>query len=86
MKAILKFNLDDPDDRMEHERCIKATDMALVLWELCYNSKKSLEDTLSADFPTDPDQTVALTALDKVFERFNDLLEEHSLDIDKIIT
>lgn len=34
MKATLKFNLDDPDDRMAHMRCVMATNMALALWHL----------------------------------------------------
>ncbi len=31
MKATLEFNLNDPDDRREHLRCVKSTDMAIVL-------------------------------------------------------
>jgi len=38
-KAILKYDLTDPDDRLEHLRAIKATDMALVIWDFVYNSK-----------------------------------------------
>ena len=34
MKAILEFNLDDEDDRMAHLRCVKATDMAIVLFNI----------------------------------------------------
>jgi len=34
MKAKLEFDLDDFDDKMAHNRCVKATDMALVLWEI----------------------------------------------------
>jgi hypothetical protein len=28
MKAILKFNLEFPDEQKAHLRCVKATDMA----------------------------------------------------------
>lgn len=34
MKAILQFNLDDPDDSMAHLRCVRSTDIALALWTL----------------------------------------------------
>ncbi len=46
MKAILKFDLNDPDDAMAHKRCIHSTGLALVLWDLIYNSKKceSIDD------------------------------------------
>ena len=36
MKAKLTFDLNDPDDRLEHERCVKSLDIALVLWELTH--------------------------------------------------
>lgn len=35
--ATLTFDLSDFDDRMEHLRCVKSTDMALVLWKLSSN-------------------------------------------------
>jgi len=34
MKAILTFNLDDPDDRMAHLRCVKAINLALALFDI----------------------------------------------------
>lgn len=34
MKAILEFNLDEPFDKEAHLRCIKSTDLALVIWDL----------------------------------------------------
>lgn len=34
MNAILKFDLDDPDDRYAHMRCVKALDMALTLHDM----------------------------------------------------
>lgn len=40
MKARLTFDLNEPDDAMSHKRCIHSTGMALVLWDLIYNSKK----------------------------------------------
>lgn len=42
MEAIIKFNLDDPDDRMNHLRCVKAADMALALWQIS-NLRSKLE-------------------------------------------
>lgn len=47
MKAILEFDLDNPEDRMAHSRCIKATEMAVALFEIYNNSwrhKSTLED------------------------------------------
>jgi len=37
VKAKLKFNLDDHEDRLNHLRCIKSSDMAEFIWELKHN-------------------------------------------------
>lgn len=34
MKATLTFNLSEPDDVMNHNRCVQSLDMALALWEI----------------------------------------------------
>jgi len=34
MKAELTFDLDQPADREAHMRCVKATELALCLWDL----------------------------------------------------
>ena len=44
MKAILEFNLDDPEDRMAHFRCIKASEMASALFEIVYNANRYVVD------------------------------------------
>ena len=51
MKATLQFNLDNPDDKMEHMRCVKATDMALMLWDIKQKirSKLKYSEDLSED-------------------------------------
>ena len=51
MKANLKFDLDNPEDRVEHMRCVKATDMALMLWDIKQNirSKLKYSNDLSED-------------------------------------
>ena len=51
MKAKLKFDLDNADDKIAHMRCVKATDMALMLWDIKQNirSKLKYSDDLSED-------------------------------------
>jgi hypothetical protein len=34
MKATLEFNLDEPEDVLSHKRCISATDVYLVLFDM----------------------------------------------------
>lgn len=79
MKAKLIFNLDDLDDDMAHKRALASTDMALVLWELVHNSKKTLEWAMESDTINRYD------ALDMVYKRIHDLLEEHNINVDTLI-
>ncbi len=34
MKAVLEFNLDEPDDRQSHMRAVKALDLTIALWDV----------------------------------------------------
>jgi len=79
MKAKLIFDFTDSDDRMEHGCCVKAGDMALVLWNLVYNSKKELERRIDGN-----DKLSAYDTLDMVFEKINNLIEEHGIIIDEL--
>ncbi len=46
MKAILKFDLDDPEDARAHLRCVKALNMAIVLFDLVYNFRKQSDENM----------------------------------------
>jgi hypothetical protein len=50
MKAILEFDLDDPDDRMAHLRCVKATDMAIMLFDFFHNDCKGFDEEVGEKF------------------------------------
>ena len=78
MKAKLEFDLDDVDDRMAHLRCVKSTDMALVLWEMSLNMRKRV--TLGYDEKDD-----FYRGVDAVIERYNELMREHNLDPEELI-
>jgi len=74
MKATLEFNLTDLDEARAHLRCIKALDMACVLWEL-RNIRKEIEwmeeqGELSAD-----------RVMDKILEHF----DNHNVNADELI-
>lgn len=74
MEAIIKFNLNDPDDIKSHLRCVKATDMALVLWTI-YHMRKELE------WLEDQDKLTSTHVMDKILDAFND----HCISIDEIM-
>ena len=78
MKAKLEFDLDDFDDRMAHERCVKATDMALVLWELNTNSYRALTSGYGEDDSYHK-------GVDAVFEKLRELLEEYNISTERLV-
>ena len=82
MKAILKFNLNDPDDIMAYKRANKSLDMALVLWEIVYNVYKETEREFNPDEAT---CNIQYDTLEKVFEKIREILNEHDITIDNLI-
>lgn len=79
-KAILEFDLNDIDDELSHKQCVKANDMALMLWELVYNTKKSIEWELDARKDDN-----RYDSLDLVYDRIHKLLDEHNIIIDELV-
>ena len=78
MKAKLEFDLTDFDDKLEHLRCVKSTDMAMVLWELQHNSYRTITNGYG-------DDDSFVKGVDAVFERIQELLDEHDIKPDKLI-
>ena len=75
MKAILEFNL--PEDNQEYLITVKANDMANFIFDLVYNTKKSLFESID---DIDIEQGIDIT-----FQKIYELLEKHSIDIDELI-
>jgi hypothetical protein len=74
MKATIEFNLTDPDDLRSHLRCIKALDMACVLWEL-RNMRKELE-WMEVQGKLSSEQV-----MDKILEHF----DNHNINADELV-
>lgn len=77
MECVIKFDLNNPESRMDHLRCTKALDMALVIWEIEHNLKRKFEY-----MEMSPD---TWDMVEKVFEEINELLESHDIKIDKLV-
>jgi len=78
-KAILEFDLNDPDDAMAHLRATKALDMALVLWEMVYNTKKQMQSR------AENENLETYDAIEKVFEKFWEEMNSHGIVLDDLI-
>ena len=81
MKAILEFDLNDPEDRISHMRCVKSLDMSIVLFELTVNLKKKLENR----FENEPQERDAFDGIDETFREIHNLLDKHGINIDELI-
>jgi len=81
MKAILEFDLDDADDRMAHLRCVKSTDMALVLWEILTNMEKSVMHQVE-NFEADSDPSDGVYA---AFCQIRDACHYRGINIDDLV-
>ena len=67
-KAILEFDLNEPDDASEHMRMLKSVDILVVLWgrEQYLRSRLKYEDNIS-----DNEYKAVEAAREKLYELMN---------------
>lgn len=78
-KAILEFDLNEPEDRDEHSRMIKSLDLVIALWEIdqyLRSQTKYAPDTMSDE---------VYDALDKARSEFYRILNEHNISLDNLL-
>lgn len=81
-KAKLIFNLDDVQDNQNHLRCIKATDMSLLIWDFLRKSRKGIEWEFENNSLGNAD---CFDGVEACFKRFEDLLEQYNINVDELI-
>ena len=75
MKAILEFDLLDPEDRIEHQRMLKSTDLQVALWDISQvlrSKVKYAPDDMSVD---------TYRAYEEIQEMFYDIINQHKIDL-----
>lgn len=82
--ATITFDLTDFDDMVEHEKAIKAGDMAMFIWQLVYNSKDSLKNKIERAIDKEPEFS-PYDSLDMIYEHISDLLYEKGIVIDRLV-
>lgn len=80
MKATLEFNL--PDDQMEFNRANQSLDMACALFDIL-----QLRKTFERHYDTFNDENLpdAYDGLHRMANGIAEILEEHNINIDKLI-
>jgi len=75
MKAILEFNLNNPDDVVAHMQCVKACDLAFALWKFSQELVKICDESEDGKH------------IDEALVRqaFFDILEERDINLDKLV-
>lgn len=78
-KATLEFDLNELEDKWSHMRAVKSLDMALCLWDI--------DQYLRAQTKYAPDSMPeeVYDALDKARDEFYRILNEHDVNIDKLL-
>ena len=79
-KAVLEYDLNDPDDSMAHMRAVKSFDMACALWHILLNSKKGFEYKIEAGKFEDQ-----YDLLNAVYEMLHEKMSEHNIDIEELL-
>lgn len=80
MKAILEFNLDEPEDRLDHLRAVKSLNIVSVLWEFDMYLRSQLkynDENLTNE---------AYEALEKAREKLYDIMNSNHISIDELYT
>lgn len=77
MEAILKFNLDDPDDCMSHLRAVKSLDMALALSDIAYLWHKVDKMCDTKEYDEDPREWWS--------KQIIEILEDKGINIDELV-
>jgi len=79
MRAELHFNLDDYDDKIEHLKCVQASDLCSAVWEFLNNTRETLTEN-AVKQNIDVDDAIVL-----VYRTFWEILEERNINIDKLV-
>lgn len=76
MKAIIEFNLDEPDDTEAHKRFTNLNAVYIALWEFDQEMRRQIK------YNTEDYNGEQLDALDKLRAKFYDILNDNQIKID----
>jgi len=94
MKAVLEFNLDEPEDQQAHKRAVKATDAYLALWATGQeifrpHRKHGYDDSRINAYLGDGEGKEAEAVFEVISlleERFYEILTKYGINLDEDIS
>ncbi len=78
-KAILEFDLSNPDDVTDYKRVNQALDMAIALWDIDQYLRTQTK------YAPDSMPQEAYDALSEAREKFYQILNERNINMDEIL-
>ncbi len=75
MKAVLEYDLNNPEDRRAHMRAIKSNDMYFVLFQITHNLRRRLEHKFELH-GYDED---SVDELEEVFMEIEKLMDDYKI-------
>lgn len=79
MKAILEFNLDDPQDEEAHARCVRSLDITLALNAIVSSKKKHMN---RAEFVEESKAEL----IEAMYQEFWAELNDRGIDMDRLLS
>lgn len=76
MKAIIEFNLDEPDDIEAHNRFTTINAVYIALWEFDQEMRRQIK------YNTEGYNGDQLDALDKLRAKFHEILNDNQIKLD----
>ena len=75
-KAILEYDLTDSDDRLDHQKAVKANDAFIALWDISQQFRSELKHG-NLD-------TNTFNKIEKMSSVFYDTLQRYGINIDMV--
>ena len=80
-KAILKYDISDPEDNQDFKRAVKSFDMAMALWDIIQLRKK-MENRFEVQDNTNND---VFDGIDAMAEGIGNILDQHGIIVDELL-
>lgn len=80
-KAILEFDLNEPDDREAHKRAVKSLDLVLALWDMDQYLRSQIKYGDEIELTDEQ-----FTTLDEIKEKLHQILSEYNISFDELIS
>lgn len=80
-KAILKFDLNDFDDRMAHLRAVKSLELSMAIWDIL-QLRKTMERRFENTENTNND---VFDGIDAICDGILEILDDHGIKIDDLV-